>query len=276
MGGYFYVNWRATIVQTKLVFINGHRKLVPLDYRPRQDSDRAYNRHRTQTNGKYVAFYRSAQWLHLRQQILERDNGICQRCGMEATLVDHVVPSEDDWDDRLNADNLQSLCKDCHYYKTRRETAKRKKGVKRSMRINVIAGYPASGKTTYVAHHCGSHDLIFDYDAIMHALTGLPEHIKNIDVHDYVTLIRELILRKLKAEQTFDNVWIITTFPDEKLDSLLVSRDLHHLMLNTSKEVCIERLNKQHRNVPELVKVMSRIDEQKSEGKFSGFEIIAQ
>lgn len=259
----------------KLVFINGKRQLVDSAQRVRTDADRTYNQHRNQTQSEYLKFYHSTEWQHTRQSVMMRDAYLCQRCGLEATLVDHIVPSEDDWEDRMNQDNLQSLCRDCHYWKTRRETAKRKKGLRRSMRINVVAGYPASGKTTYVHNHIGKHDLVYDYDALMSALTGLPMHEDNIDANDYVRLTYELILRKLKAEQSFDTVWIIMTYPDDKLDSLLVNRDLHHIMLDTSKDVCIQRLNQQHRNVPQMLKVMSRVDELKAEGKFDGFKIVA-
>ena len=258
----------------KLVFINGRRQLVPIGTRIRQDSDRQYNQHRAQTKQDYLAFYHSTAWQHTRQAVLLRDNGVCQRCGMPATLVDHIIPSEDDWVDRLNEDNLQSLCKDCHYWKTRRETVKRKKGQARAMRINIIAGYPGSGKTTYVKRNLGQHDLVYDYDALMAALTGLPEHTGNIDANDYVQLIYELMLRKLKAEQTFEQVWIIMTYPDEKLDSLLVSRNLHHIMLSTSRAECIDRLNKNHRNLSQVMKAINKVDELKREGKFDSFEIV--
>ncbi|WP_203633743.1 HNH endonuclease [Lacticaseibacillus suibinensis] len=260
--------------QTKLVFINGRRQLVPLNQIVRQDSDRKYNQHRKQVKSDYLAFYHSAQWQHTRQSVLLRDSYLCQRCGLEASLVDHIIPSEDDWEDRLDPDNLESLCRDCHFWKTRRETVKRKKGQHRRMRINIIAGYPASGKTTYVHKHAGQHDLIYDYDALMSALTGLPLHQGNVDANDYVQLFFELILRKLKAEQTFEQVWIIQTYADDKLDSLLVSHDLHHIMLNTSRETCIERLNKEHRNVSSLLKAMNRIDEQKHDGKFAKFVVV--
>lgn len=261
--------------QTKLVFINGRRQLVPLSTRPRQDSDRKYNRHRRGTKSDYLKFYHSVAWTQMRKQVLLRDYSTCQRCGLNATLVDHIIPSEDDWSDRLNPDNLQSLCTDCHYYKTRRETIKRKKGQTRSMHIHIIAGYPASGKTTYVRNHLGKHDLVYDYDALMSALTGLPMHEHNIDVSDYVQLIFEMIIRKLKSEKTFDNVWIIMTYPDAKLDSLLASQDVDHIRLSTSKDVCIQRLNQQHRNVSQLQSVFKKIDEMDVKGKFKAFKIIS-
>lgn len=259
----------------KLVFVNGIPTLVDHNQRVRQSSDKQYNQARRDNKRDYLAFYNSATWRELRTQVLLRDNGICQRCGMEATLVDHIIPSEDDWADRLNPDNLESLCKDCHYWKTRRETAKRKRGQHRAMQITVVAGYPGSGKTTYVHNHVGLHDLVYDYDALSAALTGQPGHTHNIDAHDYITLIYEMILRKLKAEQTFDHVWIIMTLPDEKLDSLLVNRNVNHIMLDTTKAECFKRLKANHRNIDEMAKLIDRVDEAKYNKKFDKFEVVS-
>lgn len=259
---------------SKLAYVNGRPALVPANQRVRQQSDRQYNQHRAQAKPEYLAFYRSAAWLHVREQALLRDDYLCQRCGLEATLVDHIVPSEDDWDNRLSLDNLESLCRDCHYWKTRRETIKRKKGSVRAMRINIVCGYPASGKTTYVRAHTGNHDLIYSYDDLMAALTGLPDHVHSMDAADYVDIFYELLIRKLKAEQTFETVWIIRTFPDDKLDSLLVNRDLHHLLIDTSRTVVEARLAKQNRLSDSMKQTLNNFDEAKANGKFSKFKIV--
>lgn len=256
----------------KLVYENGRPKLVSLNFRARKSSDQKYNRYRTEHHHDYIKFYHSSQWLHLRKQVLLRDNFQCQRCGLEATLVDHIIPSSEDWDSRLDIDNLESLCKDCHYYKTKREDAKHKKGIRREMKITVVAGYPASGKTTYVQDHKTNHDLIFDYDYLMSSLSGLPLHESNVNVHDYVELIYEMILRKLKAEQTFSNVWIIRSFPDKKLDSLLVNRDLSHVFIDTDKDVCRKRIIERGNDLEEFERVAKRIDELISSGKYHGYK----
>ena len=268
------VNKALAMANKKLAIINGRRVLVDAATKIRQDSDRQYNQARNQRQSEYVKFYHSAAWLKTREQVLIRDDSICQRCGLAASLVDHIIPSEDDWDDRLNQDNLQALCRDCHYWKTRRETTKRKKGQQRAMTITVVAGYPGSGKSTYVLDHAGPHDMIYDYDRLMSALTGKPGHDHNIDVNDYIQLFYELILRKLKAEQTFDNVWLVMTYPDDKLDSLLTSRDLRHIMLDTSKDDCIKRLSHDKRDVVSLLKVLDKVDKLKAENKFDKFKVV--
>lgn len=260
---------------TKLAIVNGKRVRVPLDYRNRVDSDRAYNQKRNRENKEYVSFYKSTAWLHTRQQVLTRDYSTCVRCGLSGNIVDHIVPSEDDWEDRLNIDNLETLCQRCHNLKTKREWIKKHKGRERAMQIHVVIGYPASGKSTYVARHMTSHDLVYDYDLISSSLDGSmlnvlrtndieandkAIHKHNIDVNDYVQMIYEMILRKIKSEKTFENVWLIMTKPDDRLTTLLASYDVDWLMLDTSKEECINRLHKQHRDTTNSYNLMNEVD----------------
>ena len=255
--------------------INGKRQLVPIDYQTRTESDKAYNQKRNRENKEYVTFYKHAEWLHTRDAVLTRDLDTCVRCGLSGYLVDHIIPSEDDWDDRLNTDNLETLCQRCHNLKTRREWLKKHKGVQRAMKIHIVIGYPASGKSTYVARHLTSHDLVYDYDLLTSSLDGSmlnvlrtndkeandrTIHQHNIDVNDYVQLFYELILRKLKSEKTFNNVWLIMTKPDDRLITLLATYDVDWLMLDTSKEECIDRLSRQHRDTSNSIKLMNEVD----------------
>lgn len=169
---------------------------------------------------------------------------------MDAELVDHIIPSKDDWNDRLNNDNLQSLCRGCHKIKTKREWMKHHKGMERYMNINIVCGLPASGKSTYVKRHMTEHDLIYDYDELMHALTGLPMQHSNHDVHDYITLFFDQMLRKLKSEQTFNNVWIIKTLPDKRIDTLLSNyHRINHIVIVTDPSICEERLRERKEQI---------------------------
>lgn len=71
------------------------------------------------TEGKaYKRFYDSKQWKSLRYQALLRDGFICVRCGREATIGDHIIPTKVRWDLRLDMKNVQSLCFQCHNQKT--------------------------------------------------------------------------------------------------------------------------------------------------------------
>lgn len=257
------------------MIINGRRQLVPIDYQTRTETDKAYNQKRNRENKEYVSFYKTTAWRHTREQVLLRDYSTCVRCGLEGNIVDHIVPSEDDWEDRLNVDNLETLCQRCHNLKTRREWIKKNKGRDRAMKVHVVIGYPASGKSTYVARHMTSHDLVYDYDLLTSSLDGSMLnvlntndveannrliHKHNIDVNDYVQMIYEMILRKIKSEKTFENVWLIMTKPDDRLTTLLASYDVDWLMLDTTKDECISRLHRLHRDTTDSYKIMNDVD----------------
>ena len=53
--------------------------------------------------------------------MLDRDGWRCRTCGRAGKLeVDHVIPI-DKGGDPWESSNLQTLCRDCHIKKTRRE-----------------------------------------------------------------------------------------------------------------------------------------------------------
>lgn len=61
------------------------------------------------------------RWRKLRQQVLRRDDHLCQACRRAGRLtradcVDHITPKAQGGDDALT--NLQSLCTRCHQAKT--------------------------------------------------------------------------------------------------------------------------------------------------------------
>lgn len=68
-------------------------------------------------------FYNSTEWRQLRDDILERDNHECQWCKADGRVVtdldtvlevDHIKELEYYPELRFDADNLRTLCKDCH------------------------------------------------------------------------------------------------------------------------------------------------------------------
>lgn len=70
-----------------------------------------------------ASFYSSSAWQKIREQALIRDKGLCQHCLKKqrithADMVDHIIPIKVMWEYRLDLDNLQSLCNQCHVYKT--------------------------------------------------------------------------------------------------------------------------------------------------------------
>ena len=76
--------------------------------------------HRTSSNARGYG----AQWQHLREYILMRDDGLCVLCLKTGRVqlareVDHIVPKAIGGGE--GPENLQSLCRACHRTKTARE-----------------------------------------------------------------------------------------------------------------------------------------------------------
>lgn len=92
----------------------------------KRESDRRYNRKR---DPKYIRFYNSSEWKTLSRKRLQDDGYRCVKCGEIASEVDHIVPIQtpEGWEKRLDYDNTQSLCVNCHNIKHERFKKKRKR-----------------------------------------------------------------------------------------------------------------------------------------------------
>lgn len=69
------------------------------------------------------SFYHSKPWLQVRDFVIRRDRGMCQRCLREGRvnvgeIVHHEIPltpqNIDDPDIALNPERLEYVCKECH------------------------------------------------------------------------------------------------------------------------------------------------------------------
>ena len=83
-----------------------------------------YNDERQRNNPEYVRFYKSKEWLKARNTVLLENDFLCCKCGRQAALVDHIIPTKVDWTKRLDKENLQPLCIQCHNQKTFSENKK--------------------------------------------------------------------------------------------------------------------------------------------------------
>lgn len=64
-------------------------------------------------------FYNSMAWRKLRNFFINK-NPFCVKCGKFAKIVDHIIPIKQGGE-KLNEENLQSLCIACHNKKTKNE-----------------------------------------------------------------------------------------------------------------------------------------------------------
>ena len=74
---------------------------------------------------RYSFIYHRSAWTAARKAVLRRDGYRCRACGKAGVLeVDHIVPLRIDSSKPYNLENLQSLCRPCHFEKTARENGK--------------------------------------------------------------------------------------------------------------------------------------------------------
>ena len=63
-------------------------------------------------------FYQSKAWRKVRDYVFKRDLKLCVRCGKPGEIVHHKIyltpENINDPEISLNADNLETLCRDCH------------------------------------------------------------------------------------------------------------------------------------------------------------------
>lgn len=123
------------------------------------------------------------------------------------------------------------------------------------MKVYVVHGPPLSGKTTYVNKHKGPNDLVYDFDHVMAAISGLPVHQHNDNLIGYVLDIRDLIVNRLKRESRIDNAWIITTKIRQRFREQLQGLDVEYIRLIVDKQTALKRLQEDPdgRNVEEYI-----------------------
>lgn len=77
---------------------------------------------------KYKEFYNSKPWRILKEKKLQDEQYKCERCKELAVEVHHIKPiqTEEGWIKRLEYDNLEALCIDCHNFRHKRFQKKRR------------------------------------------------------------------------------------------------------------------------------------------------------
>ena len=97
------------------------RKKEIEDEKLKKEFNKRYNneRYKDKNNLKIKRFYGSVEWSLIRREVLIRDNYLCRDClekGLykKAETVHHIEEVVDNWDRRLDKENLISLCNKCH------------------------------------------------------------------------------------------------------------------------------------------------------------------
>lgn len=217
--------------------------------------------------------YNSVKWQKCREFIFNKYFGVCDVCGKpgeEVHHIKHLTPTNiNDPKIVYGEDNLQLLCRNCHFEKHRKTNPLDSNFKKKRLTNNgtyfdstgkihhierwLVCGSPASGKTTYVKEHMLEGDMVVDLDLLGQAISMQPKAMLPYNLLDTVIKLREY-LYKIISEQLIDtrNIWIIAALPIEE-DRLAVAEKLNAKLVSieTSIEECIinainddERLDK--------------------------------
>ncbi len=114
-----------------------------------------------------------------------------------------------------------------------------------SKTVNVVMGAPCSGKTTYVYKRADPNDLIWDFDAIHHAISKTERH-NHIEANRKVVWqLREKFYEVVK-EQKEGTVWIINTSPKAEVREMFVKEfGAKIIVINTTQEECLRIAEKE-------------------------------
>ena len=111
------------------------------------------------------------------------------------------------------------------------------------MKINIVYGPPASGKTTYVLNNKTENTLIYDFDKLMRDISGLEIYERNENIISYLVDFREQIVKSLKSETRFDEAWLIISYPKIEFVQMLDGLSIDYHLMNTDKETCKQRID---------------------------------
>lgn len=211
-----------------------------------KSSQQMQDRYRgSSTSRGYDSDWRNARDWHIGEHPLCAE---CERQGIvkAGEHVDHIIPFRGIEDPlRLDADNLQTLCRECHSRKTAREDGGfgGNKG-----NVIVICGSPGSGKSTYVENNMKDGDIRIDLDYIFQALSGLPLFHKpknnycKSSMFSIVMKVYDVLLSELEKNRNV-RAWIITSQTNRQKREELKNRfNAKVIVLETPKEECIYRL----------------------------------
>lgn len=210
-------------------------------------------------------FYNKKDWKRTRNAYFHSQNGICELCGKPGEEVHHkkylTQENINDINITLNWDNLQLLCKACHFaihekaYEIGRYNRNKSPvidnklefdsegNLKIKKNIFIVWGSPASGKTTYVKENKDKHDLVMDLDYIMRALYIADDRPQIEDAFPFARDIRDYFYEMVKERKYYFNaVWIIAGLPFKKDRQKLVDYlNAELIYIESTREESIER-----------------------------------
>lgn len=211
-------------------------------------------------------FYHSSEWANARTYVIERDKGLCKGCLRKGKImpgdeVHHKIwirPTNiDNADITLNQNNLEYLCRDCHFQIHKQSMHLRsyrkivnngvyidERGNMQKQMVYIVHGAPGSGKTTFVKDNMKSGDLIVDLDLIKHAISMCSKAQVLDNLYEVSESIRELLYERIESKRIDSKtIWIISMLPTREARQQLQLRfDAKLIHIDTDIDACVERI----------------------------------
>lgn len=106
--------------------VDAYRAAQQKEYK--RAANRRYNKRR---DPKYIHFYNGGEWRALSAKYTQDKGYKCEACGKIATEVHHKIPiqTEQGWALRLDYNNLELLCVDCHNERHKRFKKRKRQSI---------------------------------------------------------------------------------------------------------------------------------------------------
>lgn len=207
--------------------------------------------------------YRTPAWSRLRNAVAN-DTPWCAACLAQGTYtpghdVDHIIPVHG-VDDPLAYDhaNLQHLCKSCHVLKTMRERNMSPES-NTPPHVTLIAGPPASGKTTWALKHMTPGDLLWDLDGVMAAISGRPLYETSPRLIPVVSDLGEYLKLQLTRPIGVTRAWIIECAPTRAArQAYRIRYDAHVVVIEAKQHVCLHHVRQRNASTALYLPIIKR------------------
>lgn len=112
-------------------------------------------------------------------------------------------------------------------------------------KVYLVTGAPCSGKTSFVINNKGNADLIVDMDSIWECISG-DRYRKPNALKTNAFALRDCLLDMVRTRAgKWERAWVIATLPRKgERDRQLQSLGAEHILIDTDRDTCLQRLDK--------------------------------
>ena len=111
------------------------------------------------------------------------------------------------------------------------------------MKAVIVYGCPCSGKSTYVRTNASERDVIYDFDALLRAVTTITVHTPDeVAARWPVFKLRRALISACKDEADIETLYILCRWPSDRLAEELGDIATEYHLIESTRDECKERL----------------------------------